>query len=261
MYAQRTLDKTFPQLKPYLFEGTRVLDVGCGPGSITMSVAAVVHPGEVFGIDSEDASIAQANQTKAERQIENVTFQTGDVSALDFGDDEFNVVYAHAVMGWLPRPIEALSEMRRVAKKGAWVVVTLPEVGGFEIYPPCPVYEKVQAIRHQYWTDPEDPDVYYDGHLGRRALELFKEAGFGEVRIECPPGNWQFAGDEPFSVGYQLLWLNYKGTGKKGYDKLFALGVLDEATVIEAQNELKNWAKHPYAAILPGMGFVAAGQT
>ena len=45
-----------------------------------------------------------------------------------------------------------------------------------------------------------------------------------------------------------------------GYGKLFSLGVLDEETVIEAQNELKSWASHPYASVLPWMSVAVAGQ-
>ena len=110
MYAQRGLETTFPKLKPYLCEGARVLDVGCGPGTITMDVAQVVHPGEVFGIDPEKASIAQANRIKSERQVQNVTFRVGDARALDLGDGEFDVVYAHAV-NWLDAPQKCSSRL------------------------------------------------------------------------------------------------------------------------------------------------------
>jgi len=260
IYAARGLEKTFPQLKPYLFQGARVLDVGCGPGTITTDVAQVVQPGEAFGIDPEEASIAQANQIKSERQIQNVTFQIGDARALSFEDHEFDVVYAHALLGWFPESIRALAEMRRVTRKGGLVAVTIPEEGALMMYPPCPAYDKVRAIRHKYWTDPENSDFYYDGQLGRRALELLKEAGLEVVCIESSPGGLHFAGEEPFGVQYALWWLDYKGFGATAYNKLFSLGVLNEETVLEAQNEVKNWAHHPYASRLPDMQVVAVGK-
>ena len=261
IYAGRGLENTFPQLKPYLFQGARVLDVGCGPGTITIDVAQVVHPGEVFGIDPAEASIAQANQIKSERQIQNVTFQTGDARALSFEDHGFDVVYAHAVLGWVPESIRVLSEMRRVTRKEGLVVVTIPEEGVLMMYPPCPAYDRVRAIRHKYWTDPEDSGFYYDGQLGRRALGLLKEVGLEIVCIEnMRPSGLHFADGEPFQVQYDLWWLDYKGLAATAYNGLFSLGVLDEETVLEAQNEVKNWANHPYASRLPRLDLVAVGK-
>ena len=70
-YSTRSLDTDFPQLNPYLFSGARVLDVGCGPGTITLDVANKVHPGQVFGIDPVEKSIEQADRLKAERKVPN----------------------------------------------------------------------------------------------------------------------------------------------------------------------------------------------
>lgn len=50
-YAKRTLDNTVPDLRSYLTSGLRVLDVGCGPGSITLDVAEAVAPGQITGLD------------------------------------------------------------------------------------------------------------------------------------------------------------------------------------------------------------------
>ena len=61
-------------------------------------------------------------------------------------------------------------------------------------------------------------------------------------------------------MSYDLMWRDYKGAGAKAYGKLFCLGVLDEPTVIEAQNEVKAWASHPYAARLPPVAVLAAGK-
>jgi len=259
MYAQRGLETTYSKLKPYLFKGARVLDVGCGPGTVTLDVAEAVYPGEVFGIDPEAASIAQANQIKAERQVQNATFQTGDARMLEFGDNEFDVVYALSVFGWFPGPIKALAEMRRVAKKGGWVFATLGGEGTLAMmYPPCPAYEKVRAVRQKYWTDPEDPDHYYDAELARRSAELFGEAGLVDVHLESTPGGIYFRGQDKCDMAYDLMFLDYKSAGAEAYGKLFSLGVLDEETVVAAQNEVKAWATHPYTARLPGIGVIAA---
>ena len=53
IYGERSLETMFPELKTYLTAGARVLDVGCGPGNLTLDVAQEVHPGSVIGIDLE----------------------------------------------------------------------------------------------------------------------------------------------------------------------------------------------------------------
>lgn len=61
---------------PYLESGMRVLDVGCGPGSITLGLAEVVAPGHVDGFDLQPAMVDRARTLASERGVENVTFRS-----------------------------------------------------------------------------------------------------------------------------------------------------------------------------------------
>jgi len=106
------------------------------------------------------------------------------------------------------------------------------------MYPPCPTLGKVIAVRNAHWNDLADPDRYYDGYVGRRAVELFRGAGFGELRIEQSGPDLYYAGEGPVDVVSDLHWLDYKGPLHPFCDKLFSLGVLQEETVIAAQAEL-----------------------
>src|SRR6476620_47249 len=83
----RTVENSAAYAIPYFTAGTRVLDVGCGPGTITLDIAQRVKPGPVIGIDQSADVIAQAKQDA--KEFTNVEFATGDVYALDYPDASF----------------------------------------------------------------------------------------------------------------------------------------------------------------------------
>ena len=110
----RTAENSAAYLLPRLRPDARVLDVGCGPGTITADLAGLVPDGEVTGIDAAVGVLAQARQEAERRGRDNVRFETGDVYRLGYPDGTFDVVHAHQVMQHLSNPVAALREMRRV---------------------------------------------------------------------------------------------------------------------------------------------------
>ena len=80
--ARRTLASHGAFFVPHLRPGLSVLDCGCGPGSITVEIAARVDPGEVVGIDSAPAQIARAKSTAARAAGLNLRFETGSAYSL-----------------------------------------------------------------------------------------------------------------------------------------------------------------------------------
>ena len=119
-HAWRTAENSAGYLLDSLHPGQDLLDVGCGPGTITVDLAERVAPGRVIGIDSESEVIARADELRKGRGQTNVTFSIGDVYALQFDAARFDVVHAHQVLQHLTRPIDALREMYRVMSPGAF---------------------------------------------------------------------------------------------------------------------------------------------
>src|SRR4051812_17953707 len=98
-HSWRTAENSAAYLVPHLTPGLHVLDVGCGPGTITLDLARFVAPGRVVGIDRAADVVATAEATKANAAagtpVDAVEFRTGDVYALEFDDRSFDVVHAH----------------------------------------------------------------------------------------------------------------------------------------------------------------------
>src|SRR6266849_2800773 len=105
-HRMRTAENSAAYLLPYLRSGMSLLDVGCGPGTITHDFARRLAPGEVIGVDREQAPLAEANALAAETS--NLAFAVGDVYALDFVDASFDIVHAHQLLQHLTDPVAAL---------------------------------------------------------------------------------------------------------------------------------------------------------
>ena len=108
-------------LVPSLRAGTRLLDFGCGPGTITVGLAAMVHPGEVHGVDMEVSQIEMARAAAAAGGHDNITFHVGNVYELPFEDNYFDAAHCHAVLMHVPDTQAALREVKRVLKPGGTV--------------------------------------------------------------------------------------------------------------------------------------------
>ena len=121
--ARRTAAKEGAFFLRHLRPGMRVLDVGCGPGSITLGFAEAVAPGEVIGVDFQQSQVAQAQALSDARGIMNSRFEVADAYRLPFPDGSFDAVFAHAVLWHLREPLKALAEMRRVLRPNGIVGV------------------------------------------------------------------------------------------------------------------------------------------
>ncbi|MCB0063726.1 MAG: methyltransferase domain-containing protein [Caldilineaceae bacterium] len=93
--SKRTAATVAGFFTPYLQPGMRLLDCGCGPGTITVDLAALVAPGEVIGIEQDATLVAKAEANAAAANVTNVRFETGDVYALPFADNSFDVAWIH----------------------------------------------------------------------------------------------------------------------------------------------------------------------
>src|SRR5262249_2843608 len=128
-HRKRTAAEAAAFLLPHLRSGMRVLDVGCGPGSITLGLAEAVEPGEVLGIDLSPDVVNEARRLAAGKGGANVRVEHADVHQLASPDGAFDVVFAHQVLQHVPRPVETLADMRRLLARGGLLGVRDSDYG------------------------------------------------------------------------------------------------------------------------------------
>lgn len=132
----RTAENSAGYLLPYLRPGMALLDVGCGPGTLTADLATRVAPGRVVAIDRSESVVAEARTATATTR--NVEVAVGDVYQLEFSAGTFDVVHAHQVLQHLREPVAALREMKRVCRAGGIVAVRDADYGAMTWWPDDP---------------------------------------------------------------------------------------------------------------------------
>ena len=162
---------------PHLKPGMRLLDIGCGPGTITVGLAAQVTPGEVVGIDMAESQLALARQKAAQQKLQNARFQPGSIYALPFEEGAFDAVFAHAVFEHLKEPVAALQEIRRVLRPEGLVALRSPDWGGFLVHPLTPVLREAMELYQQVQVR-NGGDVF----AGRKLKDWAEAAGFQNTR-------------------------------------------------------------------------------
>ncbi len=197
-HTTRTVENSAAYLIDRLRPGLEVLDVGCGPGTITADLAARVAPGRVLGIDNAPEILDAARATASERGTDNVAFAVGDVYALEAPDASFDVVHAHQVLQHLTDPVAALREMRRVCRPDGVVAARDSDYAAMTWYPGSPALDRWLALYHDVTrSNGAEADA------GRRLLSWARAAGFDDVR--CSASTWCYAtpGDREWWGG---LW-------------------------------------------------------
>jgi ubiquinone/menaquinone biosynthesis C-methylase UbiE len=172
----RTAENSAAYVLPHLATGTSFLDVGCGPGTITLDIARRVAPGRVVGIDAVEDVLVAARAEAAEAGVTNLSYEPGDVYHLGFDDGSFDVVHAHQVLQHLADPVAALREMGRVCRPGGWVAARDSDYAAMTWYPEDPRLDRWKALyRTVTQQNGGEPDA------GRRLLAWAHAAGFEEV--------------------------------------------------------------------------------
>ncbi len=158
MLTRRTAATRAAFFLPSLAPGMRLLDVGCGPGTITLGLAQAVAPGACIGIDVEPSQVALARAAAAREGVGNVAFEVASAYALPFADGSFDAAFSHALFEHLARPADVLAELRRVVRPGGVIGVCCSDWGDAAVDPRTPDVELALAchlaLRRRAGGDP-----------------------------------------------------------------------------------------------------------
>lgn len=220
----RTAFNSAAYLLPHLSPGMNVLDVGSGPGTITIDIAQLVAPGRVVGIDASEEVVAEARRLAEERGVTNVEFRVADAYDPGFAPGEFDVVHAHQVLQHLARPVDALAAWRRIVGPEGLVAardcdyegaIEFPATEGLELWKSS----YLRLARH----NGGNPDA------GRRLKAWARQAGF--VAVDSSASVWCFESDED-RTWWGGLWAD------RALESEFATGLVEsgvgDATVLAA---------------------------
>lgn len=159
-----------------LRSGLSVIDVGCGPGSITLDIAAAVAPDHEVGVDREPGQIETARGAALAAALANVGFETGSAYELPFADEAFDLAFAHALVEHLREPLLALVEIRRVLRPGGHIALRSPDWGGFVLWPADSDLDAA-IVAYRDMQTRNGGDVF----IGRRLGALLRASGFRDV--------------------------------------------------------------------------------
>lgn len=108
-------------------DGDRVLDLGCGVGSLAFALAAGRAPSQIVGLDISEPYVAHA---RAQVRDPRLSFRVGDACAVDFPDASFDRCYSLLALNFMSRPTQALREMRRVTRPGGAIAAAVWDFAG-----------------------------------------------------------------------------------------------------------------------------------
>jgi ubiquinone/menaquinone biosynthesis C-methylase UbiE len=165
----------------------RVLEVGCGLGTLARLVSESVPEGHVIGVER---SVEQLRQAMSGPRLSLVR---GDAHHLPFPDAAFDVAYCRWVLEHVRDPLALLREMFRVTRPGGQVLVEENDNSLQRYDPPCPRFDHVWK---QFNVLQEK--LGGDGHIGSKLYRLLRNAGFVEVRMMVHPHLYR-SGTEEFA--------------------------------------------------------------
>ena len=235
-HTWRTVANSANYVVPFFTRGASVLDVGCGPGTITIEMAERVAPGRVVGIDASSDVIAKAREGVGDRS--NVSFEVANIAALNFPDDTFDIVHAHQVLQHLDDPVAALREMRRLVKRNGVVTVRDADYGAMCWHPEDPLMDRwVDVYSTVARTNRAEPDA------GRRLRAWAHEAGF--TGIDTSVDTWCFTSPDD-CAWWGGLWADRVQTSSFGF-QAESSGLVTRDELNEIAEAWRRWSTHPDA--------------
>lgn len=186
-HTWRTAENSAAYLLPSLKPDMKILDIGCGPGTITVDLATHVPLGHVTGLDASDDVLDKARAHAAACNVRNIEFVVADAHALPFPDETFDVTHAHQVLQHVGDPVQMLREMRRVTKAGGFVAARDADYAGMTWYPESEgmtEWRKIYTLVAR--ANGGEPDA------GRRLYSWAQRAGLDPAQTTCSAGTWCF---------------------------------------------------------------------
>lgn len=190
-HSWRTVDNSASFVIPYLKPNTTLLDVGCGPASITLDFASRLSQGHVYGIDLGELVIKKAKELAEARKVNNVTFIAGDVfdlKACGLDQLKFDIIHANQTLLHIPDRIGALQAMRAALKPGGVIAIRDADFDTF-LHSPC--FPELCRTIHIMATSLDAAGAHPNG--ARELVSVAMAAGFPRDKVKVSLSNWLYS--------------------------------------------------------------------
>ena len=223
---------------PYLRPGLRVLDFGCGPGTISVGLATAVDPGELHGVDMAESQIELARSVAELRDQKNAIFHVGDVTNLEFEDGFFDVAHCHNTLMHVPDTSAVLAEVMRVLKPGG--IIACREM----ICQSCFTHPDFGVIR-KAWDMFEDLLIADDAHpqMGKDLKTRLQAAGFDSIKAGAAFDVYSSPADVAFIYDIAQNWF----LAPEITEAAIKYGAATEALCRHISDAYLRWRDHPGA--------------
>ena len=159
--------------------GSRVLEVGCGTGAQTVTLARNSPDARFVSFDRSEVSLERARERVRAAGVTNVELRREDLFALPFTPGSFDHAFVCFVLEHLPDPVAALTEVRRFVRPGGTITVFEGDHGSAYFHPDSEAART--AIRCQVELQRR---IGGNANIGRQLYPLLREAGYAQVRVE-----------------------------------------------------------------------------
>lgn len=235
-HRTRTAENSAAYLLPELRPGQRLLDVGSGPGTITVDLAERVAPGRVTALEASEDALALTRAEAERAGCRNIEFAVGDVHALEFPSNSFDIVHAHQVLQHVADPVAALGEMMRVCKPGGVVAARDGDYSGFTWFPESRGLDRWRELYLAVArTNGGEPDA------GRRLLSWAQAASADDVAASASV--WCYATPDS-RAEWGGMWAD-RILGSAIAEQLVGNGMATRDELQDVSQAWRDWAAAP----------------
>jgi ubiquinone/menaquinone biosynthesis C-methylase UbiE len=221
----------------YVKSDMKILDCGCGPGSITVDFAEIVAPEQAIGIDIEPAYIEKARTLQEIRKVSNIEFRVGDINKLPFPDEAFDAVFTHGVIEYFRDPVHAFREIYRVLKKGGVLGARHCDWGGF-LLATTDEYTKKAFSLFVRLMEKTGGDPFF----GRNQVSYLRMAGFSRIIASASYDCWTQTLETARRVG-NFMEVYFKS--QEFVKPILDYVLTDKQTLQKIQASFDTWGKDP----------------
>ncbi|EST09191.1 Methyltransferase type 11 [Kalmanozyma brasiliensis GHG001] len=252
-HASRTAEDSAAFLLPHLKRDAYILDVGCGPGTITTSFLKHIPNGRIVGVDTSADVIGSAAKRLSSLPESDLgsrcTFAIASAYDLPYPESTFDVVYCHQMLLHLPEPVRALREMRRVCKPDGLVAAREGDFSASIVYPSLPTtqlwLDTAGAVFRSIGAEP-------DG--GRRLVRWALEAGYASEQVSFSSSNLGSGGPAAAQF-WGHMWAE-RVAADEWKEKAVKTGLVTHNQVEQIREDWLKWSEREDAVFLTPCGEV-----